>query len=241
MKAAEAGKHILCEKPFVLSVQEMQETKTIVEKAGVFCLEALMYQYHPLTTQLKALLAQDAIGQPQQYLAFYSANIAHFANPTAGGAIRNLGCYPASLVMLLANTEPTHCIASGRTNAKGNHDHQSACLLTFSDGSLASISAADDIEMDSLFEIHGSKGSLKVTTNPWLPNETDNKIIVKKHANSHIETITVTADKPLYTYQIDLLNSQIHQSGKAYNQAAHWNDIQRNIALQEMWHTQIVK
>ncbi len=240
IKAAEKGKHILCEKPFVLNVSEMLEAKAAIVKAGVFCLEALMYQYHPLTLTLKTLLNEGVIGKPQQYLAFYSANIASFANPTAGGAIRNLGCYPASLVLSLANADPLQCRASGRTNLQGNHDHQSACILNFPDGSVASIAAADDIEMDNLFEIHGTKGSLKITTNPWLPNETDNTILIKRHEGGELESLLVKADKPLYTYQIDLLNDQIFQLGKAYDQALMWRDIQRNISLQEQWHSQIV-
>jgi predicted dehydrogenase len=239
IKAAEARKHILCEKPFVLSVNEVLETKAAIEKAGVFFLEALMYQYHPLTETLKSLISDGVIGKPQQYLAYYSANIASFANATAGGAIRNLGCYPASLILSIANAEPLQCKALGRTNATGNHDHQSACLLSFPDGSIASIVSADDIEMDNLFEIHGTKGSLKVTSNPWLPNELDNTIFIKRHQQP-VEALSIRADKPLYTYQIDVLNHQILRLGAACDQVLLWRDIQRNIALQEQWHSQIV-
>lgn len=240
IKAAHAGKHILCEKPFALTVAEMEEAKQATESAGVFCLEALMYRYHPLTKKLQSLMQEKMIGEPRFYHGFYSANIAHIANPTAGGAIRNLGCYPASLILLLAGASPTQCLATGRTNTQGRHDHLSSCLLTFPDGSHASITTADDLEMEWLFEIYGSTGHLKVSTNPWLPDQTTNTIVIKNDTTKQTETINITADKPLYTYQVDEMNRLILNKEDPIDQSQTWLEIKRQLQLQEKWLAQIV-
>lgn len=231
IRSARAKKHILCEKPFVLSTAEMQEVMTTVNENNVFCMEALMYRHHPFTLKLKEIIDSKTIGDIKLYNATYTANIANIANPTAGGSIRNLGCYPISLVRYLANQEPTEITAMGRLNSYTQNDNQGNAILKFPDNSVAIISAADDIAMRWQFDIYGSKGSLKVISNPWLPEKENNRCLIYLDDHSSPTEINISADKPLYTYQIDAVSN--------LNQTITLQDSLGNIAVLEKWLSQL--
>jgi predicted dehydrogenase len=241
INCANAGKHILCEKPFVISINEAHEVISIVNKSNVFCMEALMYRCHPFTKKLQELVKNKIIGDIKLYVATYTANIADIANPTAGGSIRNLGCYPISLVRLLAQAEPIEMVATGRLSQKNNTDNQASVILKFADHSMAVVSTADDIEMFWQFDIYGSDGCLKVITNPWLPTCDNNKILISQGKNNTPSEINVTAEKSLYTYQIDVLGKSIINRNKTKCDGISLLDSMGNTVVLETWLQQIKK
>jgi predicted dehydrogenase len=209
IRCAQAGKHMLCEKPFVISIKEAHEVISAVEAARVFCMEALMYRCHPFAKKLKELIQNKIIGEVKLYNATYTAHIADIANPTAGGSIRNLGCYPVSLIRLLANAEPVEITGVGRMSQENHTDNQASVILKFPDNSLAVVSTADDIKMCWQFDIYGTQGHLKVLSNPWLPSREDNKILIYLNGTETPQEINIRADKSLYTYQIEAVNAHI--------------------------------
>lgn len=213
IRCAKAGKNILCEKPFVISIDEAQEVISIVNQSNIFCMEALMYRCHPFIHKIKEMIDSKIIGDIKLYNATYTAHIADVANPTAGGSIRNLGCYPISLIRLLANAEPIEIHGTGRINPVNKTDNQASVILKFADESMAVISTADDIKMTWQFDVYGTKGHLKVVTNPWLPNRDNNKILVYLNGETTPFEININAEKSLYTYQIELTNTQIMNKG----------------------------
>ena len=237
--AAQAGKHVLCEKPFVVNTKDADEVKTFVENANVLCMEALMYRYHPFIKKLKSLIDSGIIGEIKLYTATYTANIADVANPTDGGAILSLGCYPVSLVRLLANAEPTEIIGIGRCNAKNNNDHQASVILKFPNDAIATISTADDMAMRWQFDIHGTEGHLKIITNPWLPTE-NNQIVIQKNNDEQLIEMNICADKPLYTYQIDAMGNIItHNHSFLHHDEISLADSAENAAVLEAWLKQV--
>ncbi len=239
IRCAEAGKNILCEKPFVISIDEAQEVISIIKKSNVFCMEALMYRSHPFTKKIQEIIRNKVIGDVKLYNATYTAHIADVANPTAGGSIRNLGCYPISLVRLLANAEPIEIHGTGRINHENNTDNQASVILKFDDESMAVVSTADDIKMTWQFDVYGTKGSLKVVTNPWLPNCDNNKILIYLNNETTPSEISVDAEKSLYTYQIDLANMQIMNKGTDnFNETTLLDSLGNTIVL-ENWLQQI--
>lgn len=239
IRCAEAGKHILCEKPFALNAEEAQLAFAATQKANVFCMEALMYRCHPFIKQLRTLIQDKIIGDIRLFNAVYTANIADIANQAAGGAIRNLGCYPVSLIRLLANSEPTEIISLGRLNKKTQTDNQASTILKFENNIMATVSTADDIEMYWQFDVYGTKGHLKVISNPWLPDEENNKIIISRHNEKAPQEITVTAEKSLYTYQIDAVSQHIID-GKIQNyDDMSWQDSIGNAKVLDTWFQQV--
>jgi predicted dehydrogenase len=241
IRCAQAHKHILCEKPFVTSIEEAQEVFTAIAKANVFCMEALMYRCHPFTKKLQELIQDKVIGEIKLFKTIYTANIANIANPKAGGSIRNLGCYPISLVRLLANSEPVEMVSLGRLSDKTGNDSQASTILRFENQMIAVVSTADDIDMFWQFDVYGTEGHLKVKTNPWLPGLQDNKVLIYREGKTTPLEISVVADKPLYTYQIDKVNHWIsteHFSGENYDGVS-WQHSLGNIAVLEKWLKQI--
>ncbi len=152
-------------KPFVITTAEAEEVLAALKNTNVVCMEALMYRHHPQTLKLKEIVTSGALGEIKYCNAAYAANIAHFANPTAGGSIRNLGCYPVSLIRYLLNGEPESILATGRVNAAINSDNQAVAIMQFGNNIFATTAAADDMEMHWQFELHGTKGSLKMISN----------------------------------------------------------------------------
>lgn len=245
IRCAQAGKHILCEKPLTTSLAEAQEALAEVHAAGVFCMEALMYRCHPLIAKLSEVIKQNTIGDIKHINAVYTANIAHLANPIAGGSILNLGCYPVSLVRMLVGlhlgnnfAEPVEMKAMGRLNSN-NRDNQASVLLKFENNIMASVSTADDMEMNYQFEIYGSKGRLRFITNPWLPTQDDNRFDVYLYDQDVSHEISVKADKPLYTYQIDAVSQHI-LSGDRQSYFISWQDSIGNMTVLHSWLQQIL-
>lgn len=239
IRCIQAGKHILCEKPFVVSIDEAREIISILDKSNVFCMEALMYRCHPFIKKLKELIQSKIIGEIKLYNATYTAHIADVANPIAGGSIRNLGCYPISLVRLLANADPIEICGTGRLSQKNNTDHQASVILTFADHSIAVVSTADDIKMAWQFDVYGTKGHLKVITNPWLPSCDNNKILIYLSNESIPIEITVNAEKSLYTYQIDFTNMQIMKRDRENFEGISLLDSLANTIVLETWLQQV--
>ncbi|KTD56520.1 Gfo/Idh/MocA family protein [Legionella shakespearei] len=238
IRCALAGKHILCEKPFVLNAAEAHEVLGVLEETRVFCMEALMYRCHPFSKKLQELVQSKILGDIRLYNAVYTAPIAHLANPVAGGSIRNLGCYPVSLIRLLAGAEPVEIIGTGRWNKDNQTDSQASVILKFADHSIATVSTADDFAMVWQFDIWGSEGHLKVISNPWLP-DAENKCIIQRYDEKEPVEIRVSGEKPLYTYQIDTVNHCILKSDMREQEAISLSDSLGNSIVLESWLNQI--
>lgn len=237
IRCAQAGKHILCEKPFVLNMQEAQEAFDAVKKHHVFCMEALMYRCHPFIVRLEELMDAKKIGDIQSITATYNVNIAAEENHTAGGAIRSLGCYPASLVRLLLKEEPQHILGMGKVDDKKKSDNVSVAICRFKNDVIATITTSDTIDWWWQFTIFGTKGIIDVETNPWLPSES-NRLVIK--IGDQTEIVEVNAEKSLYSYQIDYVGHQIIEKiNEPKNPGVTWEHTLGNVAFLENWLTQV--
>src|SRR5579871_4902609 len=112
IRCAEAGKHILCEKPFTVNAQEAESTLAELERYAVFFMEAFMYRCHPQTAKLAQLLAEKAIGEVRLIQCSFCYNMGpryeniRLRHDVAGGGIMDVGCYTMSLARLIAGAEP---------------------------------------------------------------------------------------------------------------------------------------
>jgi predicted dehydrogenase len=243
LRCADAGKHILCDKPFVTNVDDANEIFDHLKTKKVFFMEGLMYRCHPFIIKLRELFQQKIIGDIRLYNATYMADIVGVANPTIGGRILSLGCYPVSLVLLLATidqgvtiAEPVAMTALGRMDEHNHNDRQASALLKFANGSQAMITVADDAGMYSQFDVYGTLGAMHFATNPWLPDSANNKIIITLRDQTDPIEIVVTAEKPLYTYEIDVMNENIiHNRTSATQNGISWEDSLATMSVMHAW------
>src|SRR5882724_9602744 len=109
IRAAEAGKHVLCEKPIAVSRYEAEAMFNAARKAGTFLGEAFMYRHHPQTQRLVEMVRSGAIGEVRLIKADFGFLMGNpdpkhrlLANDTAGGGILDICCYPVSMARLIA-------------------------------------------------------------------------------------------------------------------------------------------
>ncbi|WP_151733637.1 Gfo/Idh/MocA family protein ['Paenibacillus yunnanensis' Narsing Rao et al. 2020] len=112
IRAAEAGKHVLCEKPIALNSREAAEMVQACRSAGVHLAEAYMYRHHPRIAQLQEMIARGDIGELRSIRGTFTYNDAEdtgnirFRSAWGGGSLYDVGCYPLSAARLLYGTEP---------------------------------------------------------------------------------------------------------------------------------------
>jgi predicted dehydrogenase len=172
--ALEAGKHVLCEKPFAASAAEAEQMAAAAERTGRVLVEAFHYRYHALFARLRAILDAGEIGTVRRleaHLCFPLAlpNDIRYRADLAGGALMDAGCYPLHLVRHLAGAEP-EVVAARAWWTRGGVDRCMEAELRFPDGRTARITC-------SLFSawlirasarIDGSAGRISVL-NPVAP------------------------------------------------------------------------
>ncbi|KTD82156.1 Gfo/Idh/MocA family protein [Legionella waltersii] len=236
IKGLESGKHVLCEKPFALNEEEVKEMISSAKSSRLVCMEAIMYRCHPLIQEIKSLLQQKVIGDLRLFQAIYTAKIAHLANPVAGGAIYNLGCYPLSLVRYLSDANPMDLKAIGVSNSKHPHnDTRASAIVGFDDQSLATITVSDDLAMSWQFVVWGTEGRLEMVTNPWFPSVGDQ--VFRIYSSDAIEPKEVRLTTPLsaYAYQINTVNHLIQSPSSFLPEQITLQESLDNIRLLEQW------
>ena len=212
-KAAKAGKAMLCEKSLTVTKEQTEVVQKALAENSVFFAEGLMYLHHPVISKLLELLKQGVIGNIKQINASYCAAISQFVNPQGGGAIYNLGCYPASIAYrcIEAATDVAadkfDINAVGRIGADGNVCETSASL-TFDDQVQVQLHCAEDYGMRSSLQILGDKGYLIFDSNPWLP-QTTNQLRYALYEQAETE-VDVTADGDAFYYQVQHIIDEVN-------------------------------
>lgn len=164
--AAEAGKHVLCEKPMAMTTEEAREMIGVCERAGVRLMEAFMYRHHPLWVETRRLIGDGAIGELSVIDAVFSyfnddpGNIRNIVE-AGGGALYDIGCYPINVARMLFGMEPTAVRGSIRRDEEMGVDIVTSAILRFGEGT-ASFVCSTRMEPDQRVDIYGTEGRLTV-------------------------------------------------------------------------------
>lgn len=174
IRAAQAGKHILCEKPLGLAPEEVDSMTISARENGVVLLEAMAYRMHPQYLRLKELLDDDFIGKIRLIRAQFcftlpdgDGNI-RWSEELGGGVLRDVGCYPISFARAVAGSPPVEvygCQIKGPTGV----DIISACQLLFPGGVIAELDCSFVLPFGVRAEVVGERGVLRLP-NPWQPD-----------------------------------------------------------------------
>jgi predicted dehydrogenase len=169
IKALEAGKHVLCEKPFTRHTDEVTEAFDTAERTGRLLSEAFMYRHNPQTKQLVELVKQGTIGELRVIRSAFSYGLYDVDNirlrtDVEGGALMDVGCYCVSGSRLLGG-EPVALHGEAWTGPSGT-DWAFAGLLRFPDDVVATFDCGTALQERDELEAIGSEGSLFLD-DPW--------------------------------------------------------------------------
>ena len=169
--AADAGKHVLCEKPLALDSAEAAEMVAHCESKGVVLMEAFMWRHQPRTAALQKMLREGTIGELRLIRASFSFPIDpsdwRLDPARGGGALWDVGCYGVSTARLFAGGEPEHIQAIARFGTTGV-DLSVAAEMSFPNGVLAQIDCSFEQPFRCAYELVGSKGVIGVP-DAYLP------------------------------------------------------------------------
>ncbi len=262
IKCAEAGKHILVEKPISMNYAEAAAMVEAARENDVFLMEAFMYRCHPQIQQVVKLIQDGAIGEIHviratfSYRSNFNPNSRIYNHEMGGGGILDIGCYTASMVRKMAGAaenkpflHPAVVKGNGKVGPTGV-DHIAAATLKFENGIIAEIIAAVECSLGSSVSIYGSDGIITIP-DPWLPSAPcrhakqplpldtifpSTKIIVQSHQNRESSEITVSVDRDLFTYEADMVANHIEARQAP---AMSWDDTLSNMRLLDSWREEV--
>lgn len=221
--AAKAGRHVLCEKPMGMTLGETEAMFAAAEAAGVLMAEAFMYRHHPLIQAILDLVGSGAIGDIRLIRSSFGfavpqADPGHrlFARALGGGAILDVGGYPASMCRLIAGVgtsegvaEPVNVVAQGRFGETGVDD-VAAATLTFPNNVIAQLSCSIVAWQDNVLHVMGTEGRLEVDDFWFGGGKSGGTAVIRHYDNQGRRTDHGVSDpRNLYSFQFEATNRAI--------------------------------
>ncbi len=196
VRALEAGKHVLCEKPLACSGAEVERMFAAAHANGRWLMEGFMYRFHP---QMTAILERVRRGDLGRIVHIRSQRIAHGREPgnpryrldAGGGALLDVGCYCVNFSRMVACTEPTRAMAHARFDQAGGVDLMLAGTLEFESGAIAQFVCGFEGEPSFAAEIVGTEANIYIP-HPWMPPSWPAELVLTRGSQSE----TVRLDEP---------------------------------------------
>lgn len=248
IRAADSGKHILCEKPIALT---HADAMTIVEAARrnhVFLMEAFMYRCNPQTKRLAELIKERVIGDVQLIKASFSFRCGGepesrlMKNALGGGGILDVGCYPVSMARLVAGAatgkdfaNPVDVQAAGRLGETGV-DEWTVATLRFEGDIFAQVSTGVRMNDENTVTILGTEGKI-IVPSPWFCNggqKGQGLIRVQRYEEKSVREVTVDVPKGIYAVEADTVAQNL-EACQAPSPAMSWNDTLGNMRTLDQW------
>lgn len=211
LKALHAGKHVLCEKPVAMNVQEAERLQKEAQKfPHLKVMEAFMYRHHPQWALVKALLKNGAIGEVKSLHAiftYYNVDPANIRNQSdiGGGGLLDIGCYCISASRFLFNAEPVRVCGALEYDPQMKIDRLASGVLEFATGT-ATFTCSTQVAHQQSVSIFGASGKIEITK-PFTPGpEEACKIMLQ--SSSEMKELTVAACDQ-YTRQGDLFSQAV--------------------------------
>ena len=244
IKAAEAGKHILCEKPLTMNQAQAVTVIEAARKNDVFLMEGFMYRCHPQTLKLLEMIRNNVIGEVRFMRATFSFEAVYdlknrlFSRELGGGGILDVGCYCASMARLVAGAavgkdfeEPAEINGVGRIGEESGVDEYAIGSLKFPAGIVAQLATGIRFELENNVRIGGTGGSILIP-DPWtLRNEFGfTKLIIFKAGIPN--EIVVESARSVYAMEADNVAEHI---AARQSPAMSWADSLGNMKTLDVW------
>jgi predicted dehydrogenase len=246
VRAAENGKHVLCEKPMAMNHADAALIVDAARRNDVFLLEAFAYRCHPQTSRLVELLRSGVVGEvrmidtvfgydagpkPENYL---------LVRELGGGSMLDVGCYTTSMAHLVAATsldvdvvesvDVTGAASIGTTGV----DLSAAATVAFEEGPLARAACSIVANLESAVRIYGSDGRVTVPS-PWLPGrKAPDPAIILERRGAEPEVISTAVDAGVYTVEANAVNELV-SAGERSPRVMSWDESLANMRTLDLW------
>jgi xylose dehydrogenase (NAD/NADP) len=172
VKAAEAGKHVLCEKPLAVTIADVDRIIDAAARHGVVVAEAFMYRHHPATDAARRLIAEGVVGEVRYLRGVFSFILTRPLDvrldpALGGGSLWDIGCYPVSWMRTVLGAEP-RSVAGVQPGEPDNVDRAFFGVLRFSDAVVGQFACSFDAPNREEIEVTGSTGVLRIAR-PFRP------------------------------------------------------------------------
>ncbi len=208
--AAEAGKHVLCEKPLALTASDAERIIEAADRAGVRLMEAFMYRFHPSWVAVRELVASGRIGNlaaVQSWFSFYNDDPTNIRNVlgAGGGALYDIGCYSVNLSRMLFGAEPERVDGVMVRDRVSGVDIVTSGILGFGSG-VASFTCSTRAEDDQRVDVYGTAGRISIEIPFNIPPDRPTRVFVIAGGDPpvapDIETLTFETADP-YTIEAE--------------------------------------
>jgi D-xylose 1-dehydrogenase (NADP+, D-xylono-1,5-lactone-forming) len=166
VKALGAGKHVLCEKPLALSVEDVDRIDEASRRSGRAAAEAFMYRHHPLTEAAQAAVSSGRLGTVTTYKGAFTFPLTREGDvrldpAMGGGSLWDVGGYPLSYANLLENAAPVEVFGWQRTSERGV-DMEFFAMMRYASGAIAQFDAGFAGPLRTEMEVVGTAGALRI-------------------------------------------------------------------------------
>jgi predicted dehydrogenase len=184
--ALEAGKHVLCEKPIAVTVEEARRMEAVARAADRILMEGFMYRFHPTWVTTRRLVAAGRLGEVRavtSWFSWFAHDLEDIRNraESGGGVMLDLGCYSVNLSRMLLGGEPTDIRAVVRRDTALGIDVTAAGVLEFGDR-LASFGVSLRAEADQRVVVYGTEGRLVLERPIGPPPEEPSRLLLYRGA-----------------------------------------------------------
>ncbi|MEM8861299.1 MAG: Gfo/Idh/MocA family oxidoreductase, partial [Chloroflexota bacterium] len=240
IEALNAGMHVLCEKPFSITVEAVDSMVEAAKRNKRALAEAFMYRHHPQTKKIGELIAAGKLGDIQSMSAAFSFTISKDAvdgkrnvrldADLGGGSVWDVGVYPVSLAQFVMGGAPTHVWGSMQTEF--NVDVCFAGQMLYEGGRAAQFTSSFDTAFQTRAEIRGTKGRLELTR-PFTGTDEPDRSLKFFPLNGNPEEIPIE-NEYLYLGEVEDMHDAILNGQPNYLSADETrNHIRTVLALYE--------
>lgn len=166
IKAAEAGKHVLCEKPLSLTVAEARQLLTVRDRTGVKIAEAFMVRCHPQWLRARELVLSGRIGRLRAatgFFSYFNTDPTNIRNIPAygGGAVMDIGCYPINTSRFVFGEEPMRVLGLVERDPQMKVDRLTSAMLEFPSGQ-STFTCSMQLVPYQCSQFFGTKGRIEI-------------------------------------------------------------------------------
>jgi predicted dehydrogenase len=215
IKAAEAGKHVLCEKPVGLNADEARRMLEVRDRTGVRIQEAFMVRTHPQWLGTRALIEAGRIGDLRAikgFFSYFNRDAHNIRNQPAmgGGALMDIGCYPVNISRFIFGEEPRRVMGLIERDPAMQIDRLTSATLDFPSGQ-AVFTCSTQLAPFQRMQFIGTRGRIEVLIPFNAPTDRPTRIFVDDGSDLSGRNIE-TMEFPIcdqYTIQGDLFSQAI--------------------------------